>query len=66
MIPYKTTGHINSLKGELAEITVLEKPNENINQYIVSYRGIKCTAIYNWFVGAFYVDDIFGIISENE
>ena len=62
MKPYKTMAHINSLGGEMAEITVLDKPDENKNYYIVDYRGVKCSAIINWFVGAFYADDVCGII----
>lgn len=66
MIPYKTTAHINSLKGKTAEITVLDKPIENKNYYIVDYGGVKCTAVFNYFVCAFYADDIYGIIKEKD
>ena len=62
MKSYKTMAHINSLGGGTAEITVLDKPDENKNYYIVDYRGVKCSAIMNWFVGAFYADDVHGII----
>lgn len=62
MKPYKTKAHINSLGGQMAEITVLDKPDENKNCYMVEYNGIKCTAIMNWFVGAFYADDVYGVI----
>jgi len=66
MIPFKTTAHINSLKGEIDEITVLEETEmRNQKVYIVDYKGKKCTAIFNWFVCAYYADDIYGIIKEN-
>ncbi len=42
---YKTMAHINSLKGEMDEITVLEKVGEN--DYIVDYKGVKCHALFN-------------------
>lgn len=45
---YKTMAHINSLKGEMDEITVLKKVGEN--DYIVDYKGVKCHALFNWFV----------------
>ena len=37
MKPFKTKAHINSLKGGMAEITVLDKPNENENFYVVEF-----------------------------
>ena len=66
MKPYKTKVHINSLGGRTAEITVLGKPDENENRYIVKYGGVKCSAIFNFFVCEFYADDIYGIIKEND
>ncbi|MEL7608320.1 MAG: hypothetical protein AAGU74_02310 [Bacillota bacterium] len=52
--------HIHSLDGGLAEATILEKVGDN--KYIAEYGGIRCTAIFNPFVGEFYVDDKFGVI----
>ena len=66
MKPYKVMAHINSLKGGMAEVTILDKPDENVNRYIVDYRGVKCFALFNWFVCEFYVDDIYGIIREEQ
>ena len=43
---YKAMAHINSLNGEKAEITVLEKVGDN--DYIVNYKGVKCHALFNW------------------
>ncbi len=59
----KTKGYINSLDGKTDNITVLEKVGNN--KYIVDYRGTKCTAIFNFFTFAYYVDDVYGIIKEN-
>ena len=65
MNPYKAQAHIYSLDGATDEITVLEKvEREQQDYYIVDYRGIKCTAIFNWFNGSFYADDIYGRIKE--
>ena len=66
MKQFKTMAHINSLSGKMAEITVLDKPNENENKYIVEYGGVKCSAIFNYFVCEYYADDIYGIIKEND
>ena len=57
MKKYNAMAHINSLKGEMAEITVLEEVGNN--DYIVDYNGVKCHALFNWFVCQFYVDDIY-------
>ena len=48
MKEYRVMAHINSLNGEKAEITVLEKVGDN--DYIVNYNGVKCHALFNWFV----------------
>ena len=61
---YKTTAPSHALKGEMDEITVLEKVGENF--YIVDYKGLKCHALFNWFVCQFYADDIYRIVKEDE
>ena len=62
MKEYTAMAHINSLNGKLAEITVLE--NVGDNDYIVEYNGIKCHAIFNWFVCEYYADDVYKIVKE--
>lgn len=59
---YKTMAHINSLKGGMDEITVLEELGNN--DYIVEYKGVKCHALFNWFVCEFYADDIYGRVEQ--
>jgi len=56
--------HIHSLDGGLAEATILKKIGDN--QYLADYNGVKCTAIYNIFSGAFYVDDKYGVIRDTK
>lgn len=53
---------IHSLNGELAEASILEKTGDN--EYIAEYNGVKCSAIFNPFVGRYYVDDKYGVIKE--
>ena len=57
---------IRSIKAQCvlqkAEITVLEKVGDN--DYIVDYNGIKCHAIFNFFTGCYYADDIYGVVVE--
>ena len=65
---YKTTAYIQSLnKGKMQstetdEITVLEKVGDN--DYIVDYKGVKCHALFNWFVCAYFADDIYRRVTE--
>ena len=68
MNPFKTYAYIYSLNRgklnstEMDEITILEKVGDN--DYIVDYKGVKCHALFNWFVCAFYADDIYRIVKE--
>ena len=58
--------YIHSLKQDgkntLANATILEKIGDNL--YMADYNGVKCTAIFNPFVGRYFVDDKYGIIRE--
>ena len=57
MKPFKTQAYIQSLNNGLMkpthkdEITVLDK-------------GVRCHALFNWFVGAYFADDVYGRIAE--
>ena len=57
---------IHSLKAEgqsnLAEATIIKRLGEN--DYLADYNGVKCHAIFNPFVGRYYVDDKYGVIRE--
>ena len=65
---FKTQAYIQSLNKGLSrptytdEITVLEKVGDN--DYIVDYKGVRCHALFNWFVGAYFADDVYGRISQ--
>ena len=50
---YKAMAHIHSLNGEMAEITVLEEVGNN--DYIVDYKGVKCHALFNWFLRTIFL-----------
>ena len=62
MSAFKTQAYISSLnKGKMQpevmdEITVLEKVGDN--DYIVDYKGVRCHALFNWFVCAYFADDL--------
>jgi len=54
--------HIHSLNGQLRDATIIDKVGDN--KYIAEYNGVKCTAIFNPFVGRYYVDDKYGVIKD--
>ena len=43
----------------LGEATIIKSIGDN--QYLADYNGVKCTAIFNFFTGHYYVDDVYGI-----
>ena len=56
--------YIHSLKqGEkhvIGEATILKRLGDN--DYLAEVDGVKCHAIFNPFVGRYFVDDVYGII----
>lgn len=59
--PYQAQAHIHSLNGAMDEITVLgEDKQGNQTIYIVEYKGVRCTAIFNYFTFTYYADDKYG------
>ena len=61
----RVTAYINSLKDHqndhhvLGEATIIKKIGDNV--YLADCNGVKCTAIFNFFTGYYYVDDVYGI-----
>ena len=57
--------YVHSLKDKandrhvLGEATILKRIGDN--QYLADYQGVKCTAIFNFFTGYYYVDDVYGL-----
>ena len=64
----KVKAYIHSLKDHannrhvLGEAEIIKQIENNL--YLAEYNGVKCTAIFNFFTGAFYVDDVYGIQKE--
>ena len=58
----KAQAHIHSLNGELREATIIKQIGDN--DYLAEFNGVRCHAIFNYFVGRYYVDDKFGVIKE--
>lgn len=53
---------VHSLKG-LAEVEIVE--HKDNNHCLARYNCKLCTAIFNPFSGYYYVDDLFGVVEEN-
>ena len=64
----KVTAYIHSLKDKKTDTNVLGECEilEHIdnNTVIAMYNGIKCKAIFNPFVGEYFVDDVYGRIDD--
>lgn len=63
----KVISYVHSLKDEktgenhTAEVEIVE--HRDNNNVIAIYNGVRCYAIFNPFVGMYYVDDVFGVLS---
>ena len=58
----KTQAHIHSLQGGMDTVTIIE--HRDNNHVIAEYKGKRYTAVFNPFVSAYYVDDIYGLIQQ--
>ena len=59
----KTMAMVHSIKS-LAEVEIVEHIDNNNCKAI--YDGKICTAVFNPFVGRYYVDDKYGVIGKAE
>ena len=64
----KVKAYIHSLKDHehdrhvLGEAEIIKQIGDNL--YLAEVNGVRCTAIFNFFTGAYYVDDVYGIQKE--
>lgn len=65
----KVKAYIHSLKDHknnchvLGEAEIIKCIGDNL--YLAKVNGVRCTAIFNIFTGAYYVDDVYGIQKED-
>ena len=65
----KVKAYIHSLKDNnnnrhvLGEVEIICRIGDN--QYLAEVNGIRCTAIFNFFTGTYYVDDVYGVQKES-
>lgn len=61
----KVEAYIHSLGGSdhhqhvLGEAEILERIGDNL--YLAAYNGVRYTAIFNIFVGRYFVYDVYGV-----
>lgn len=66
----KTMAFIHSLQDKKtdqhhsAEATIIE--HRDNNNVIAEYNGVRCSAIYNPIVCAYFIDDVYGRVTEGE
>ena len=64
----KVKAFIHSLKDHeqnrhvLGEAEIIRQIGDNL--YLAEVNGVRCTAIFNPFVNRYFVDDVYGIITE--
>ena len=64
----KVKAYIHSLKDHknnrhvLGEAEIIQCIGDNL--YLAEVNGVRCTAIFNIFTGAYYVDDVYGVQKE--
>ena len=59
---FDTQARIHSLNGSLDTVTIVE--HKDNNHVIAKYNGKYYTAVFNPFVGQYFVDDNFGLITD--
>lgn len=59
----KARAMIHSL-GQPAEVEIVLEQGDS--KVIAKYNNTYCTAIYNIFVGLYYVDDIYGVLNDQQ
>ncbi len=66
----KVKAYIHSLKDKehdrhvLDEAEIIKCIGDNL--YLAEYNGVRCTAIFNFFTGSYYVDDVYGIVDAEQ
>ena len=60
----KVMAYVHSLQDKktdrhhTAEVIIIE--HRDNNNVVAEYNGVRCTAVYNPFAGAYFVSDIYG------
>jgi len=60
---FKTEAMVHSIKA-VKEVEIIEKRGDN--DYLAKVGDVVCTAIFNPFVGLYYVDDVYGVVRRDD
>lgn len=60
---FKTQAMVHSI-GDVKEVEIIEKRGDN--DCLVKVDDVICTAIFNPFVGLYYVDDVYGVVRRDD
>jgi hypothetical protein len=60
---FTTKAMVHSLKSQ--DVVVILHEN-GCNDVIAEYKGKRCTAVFNPFSGLYYVDDVYGVLQDQQ
>lgn len=60
---FKTQAMVHSINA-VKEVEIIEKRGDN--DYLAKVDNVVCTAIFNPFVGLYYVDDVYGVVRHDD
>ena len=52
------------LNGAKDEVEITAKVGDTA--YLTEYNGKTCTAIFSFFTGVYYVDDVYGVVKDDK
>lgn len=62
-MPFKTEAMVHSINA-IKEVEIIKKRGDN--DYLAKVGDVVCTAIFNPFVGLYYVDDVYGVVKSHD
>ncbi len=66
----RVQAYIHSLKDRardrhvLGEAEIIKSIGDNL--YLAEVNGVRCTAIFNFFVDRYFVDDVYGVVDDRK
>ena len=60
---FKVNAMVHSIN-DVKKVEIIEKIGDN--EYLAKVGDVVCTAIFNPFVGLYYVDDLYGVVGFND
>ena len=60
---FKVNAMVHSIN-DVKKVEIIEKIGDN--EYLAKVGDVVCTAIFNPFVGLYYVDDVYGVVRRDD